>query len=64
MFESTTSKVYAAYLEKELICAFNTPDMCKNYIREKFPNVDPFDVSIKHLYITSLNPDRGGIVPR
>jgi hypothetical protein len=55
--DQVTNTVIAAYLDTHLICAFHTKLECKNYIQEKFPDVDPFDVTMVERWLADYNPD-------
>ena len=48
--------IEAAFYQGELLCAFFTRGECKEYIKEKCPDVDPFDVVIKTQYISDYKP--------
>jgi len=48
--------IEAAFYEGKLLCAFFTRDECKNYVREKHKEIDPYDILIKTQYITDYKP--------
>jgi hypothetical protein len=48
MIEAIETAIY----EGKILCAFSTRDECKTYLKEKHPNIDPFDILIKTQYIS------------
>lgn len=44
--------IEAAFYEGKLLCAFFTREECKDYVRENYKEIDPFDVQIKTLYVS------------
>jgi hypothetical protein len=55
--------IETAHYEGKILCAFATREECKTYVREKYPDIDAFDVELKTQYITPSKPYVGG-VPR
>ena len=52
MFEG----IYAAYYKGEVLGAFVGRVVLKTYIKDHYPNLDPFDIEIKYQYLTDANP--------
>jgi viroplasmin and RNaseH domain-containing protein len=48
--------IEVAYYEGQIFCAFSTRDECKTYLKEKYPDIDPFDVQLKTQYISDYKP--------
>jgi hypothetical protein len=48
--------IEVAYYEGQILCAFVTGSECKQYIKNTYPDVDPFDVTIKTQYISDYKP--------
>ncbi len=48
--------IQVAYYEDQIICAFTSREDCKTFIKEKFPDIDPFDVEIKTQYLNDYKP--------
>ena len=48
--------IEVALYQGNILCAFSTRDECKTYLKEKHPNIDPFDILIKTQYITDYKP--------
>jgi hypothetical protein len=42
--------------EGQVLGAFVDRVELKNYIKDYYPNLDPFDVEIKYQYLTDANP--------
>jgi hypothetical protein len=59
MIEAIETAIY----EGKILCGFSTREECKTYVREKYPDIDTFDVELKTQYITHNKPYNGG-VPR
>lgn len=43
----------------EILCGFINRDLCKDYVRDNYPNLDPFDVTIETQYLTKIKPGVG-----
>ena len=52
MFEG----IYAAYHEGQVLGAFVDRVVLKTYIKDYYPNLDPFDIEIKYQHLTDANP--------
>ena len=48
--------IQVAYYKGQIICAFTSREDCKTFIKEKFPDIDPFDVEIKIQYLNDYKP--------
>jgi hypothetical protein len=48
--------IEVAYHEGQILCAFTSREDCKTFIKEEYPDVDPFDVLIKTQYISDYKP--------
>jgi hypothetical protein len=48
--------IEVAYYEGQIFCAFTSREECKIFIKEKFPDIDPFDVLIKTQYLSDYKP--------
>jgi hypothetical protein len=48
--------IEAAFYEGRLLCAFTTREECKDYVREHYEEIDPFDVQIKTQYVSDYKP--------
>ncbi len=46
----------SAWINGKVICAFNTREECKDFIREHCEEIDPFDVQLKTLYVSEYKP--------
>ena len=59
MIEAIETAIY----EGQILCAFTSREYCKTFIKEKYPDIDPFDIQLKTQYISDYKPSNGG-VPR
>lgn len=59
MIEAIETAIY----EGKILCGFSTREECKTFIKEKYPDIDPFDIQLKTQYISDYKPYNGG-VPR
>jgi hypothetical protein len=46
----------SAWYEGKILCAFATREECKHYISKYYPNIDPFDVQLKTIYMSDYKP--------
>lgn len=58
-----TEAIEVAIYEGKIICGFSTRNECKDYIKQEYPNMDPFDVVIQTQYLSTYNSNVG-CVPR
>jgi hypothetical protein len=52
----TDYTIYVAVHHGEILCGFPKRDQCKEFLRDKHPEIDPFDVEIKEHYLNPYNP--------
>ncbi len=55
--------IEVAIHEGKILCAFPTRGQCKEFVRENYKEVDPFDVIIETQYLSKSAP-YSGPVPR
>ena len=55
--------IEVAVYDGKILCGFGTREECKSYIRDAHPDIDPFDVELKTLYISGLK-SYSGPIPR
>ncbi len=55
MIEAIETAIY----EGKILCGFSTREECKTYVREKYPDIDYFDVELKTQYISNYKPTNG-----
>jgi hypothetical protein len=48
--------IEVALYQGKILCAFSTRDECKTFIKEKHPDIDPFDIQLKTQYISDYKP--------
>jgi hypothetical protein len=48
--------IEVALYQGKILCAFSTRDECKTYLKEKHPDIDPFEVQLKTQYISDYKP--------
>ena len=48
--------IEVALYQGNILCAFSTRDECKTFIKEKYPDIDPFEVQLKTQYISDYKP--------
>ncbi len=48
--------IEVAYYEGQIFCAFTSREDCKTFIKEKYPDIDPFEVQLKTQYISDYKP--------
>jgi hypothetical protein len=48
--------IEVAFYQGNILCAFTTRAECKEYIKEKYSDIDPFDVQIKTQYLSNYKP--------
>ena len=52
MIEAIETAIY----EGKILCGFSTREECKTFIKEKYPDIDPFEVQLKTQYISDYKP--------
>ena len=48
--------IEVALYHGNILCAFTSREDCKTFIKEKYPDIDPFEVQLKTQYISDYKP--------
>ena len=48
--------IEVALYQGNILCAFTSREDCKTFIKEKYPDIDPFDIQLKTQYISDYKP--------